>query len=278
KVRLYDFDEGIPASSSASWLSNYFGYGSGILLADVTRDDILDLIYGGWWLPTKIAIGNGVNFQIDPSYTSSSSSVVEAIQIADLGKENIQIMNENILIGIESAAIHLTHKIVENILNIYKNGVLLESSDYSYIPGKNWISFKNRLYAGDELEIQYEYCYDGDLVITNWDSYKGNYIFYNTNPPVGLITYDKNVILNLINIYPNPANEFINIDYVLPFDSEVEIEIYNLTGDKIKIIYKGYETKGRNILKYKIDNLRTGIYFIKVIVVNQYFTERFIVY
>ncbi|MCK4361499.1 MAG: T9SS type A sorting domain-containing protein [Bacteroidales bacterium] len=116
------------------------------------------------------------------------------------------------------------------------------------------------------------------MVITNWDSYKGNYIFYNTNPPVGLITYDKNVILNLINIYPNPANEFINIDYVLPFDSEVEIEIYNLTGDKIKIIYKGYETKGRNILKYKIDNLRTGIYFIKVIAVDQYFTERFIVY
>ncbi len=277
KVRLYDFDEGIPASSSASWLSNYFGYGSGILLADVTRDDILDLIYGGWWLPIKIAIGNGVNFQLNPSYTSESTSVVEAIQIADLGKENIRFMNENILIGIESATIHLSKKIIENILSIYKNGVLLETSDYSYFTGKNRISFKTCMFAGDELEIQYEYCYDGDLVITNWDSNKGNFIFYNTNPPVGLISYDKNVVLNLINIYPNPANEFINIDYVLPFNSEVEIEIYNLKGEKIKTINKGYRMSGRNLTVCKTGDLKTSLYLLKLITCDRYFISEFLI-
>jgi hypothetical protein len=35
KVRLYSFDNGVPATSSASWTSNTFGYGSGIILSDV---------------------------------------------------------------------------------------------------------------------------------------------------------------------------------------------------------------------------------------------------
>jgi len=182
KVRLYDFLSGIPSTSSASWQSQNFGYGSGVLLADVTNNGVLDLIYGGWWLPMKIALKEGTGFQMNPSYTSSTNSVVEAILMADLDKEIIinkqevfQIEQENI------SVIYLEKQIIENIVSVIKNGISLNYNEFTSVSNRNWISFNENLNSGDEVIVNYEFSNDGDIVITNWDSGKGNYIFYNTN-------------------------------------------------------------------------------------------------
>jgi hypothetical protein len=67
RVRQYDFTGIIPATSSANWYSQSFGYGSGIFLNDVDVDGISDLIYGGWWLPVKIALGDGTGYALNTS-------------------------------------------------------------------------------------------------------------------------------------------------------------------------------------------------------------------
>jgi hypothetical protein len=226
KVKLYDFLSGIPSTSSASWQSQNFGYGSGILLADVTNNGELDLIYGGWWLPMKIALKDGAGFQMNPSYTSSTSSVVEAILMADLDKEIIiqtqevfQIEQNNI------SVIYLEKQIIENIISIEKNGVILNYDEYSSVSNRNWISFNENLITNDEIIVNYEFSNDGDIVISNWDGSKGNYIFYNTNEAT----------IDTITINLESGFQFVSSN-VISSDPDMMIVMADILGENLDFV------------------------------------------
>ncbi len=92
-----------------------------------------------WWLPINVALGGEEGFEMDPSYTSSTKSVVEAIQIADLDRDDIHVTTEIFFPeeGIGSI-VYLSVQLVENILSIKRNDALLEDSMYCYVPNKNW--------------------------------------------------------------------------------------------------------------------------------------------
>ncbi|OPZ98173.1 MAG: hypothetical protein BWY70_01296 [Bacteroidetes bacterium ADurb.Bin408] len=61
---------------------------------------------------------------------------------------------------------------------------------------------------------------------------------------------------NLISIYPNPANDFINIAAV----NKVEkVSVYNTMGQLVNVI-----EPNENIMKYDISNLQTGFYILQV--------------
>ncbi|MCF8229146.1 MAG: VCBS repeat-containing protein, partial [Bacteroidales bacterium] len=87
RLKMYNFDSD-PFETTPSWESNPFGYGSGIILYSVLWEDEPDLIYGGWWKPVKIALNTENGYELNASYTSSETSVVEAILISDLGQES----------------------------------------------------------------------------------------------------------------------------------------------------------------------------------------------
>ena len=260
KVRLYSFDEGVPPTSSASWLSDPFGYGSGILLADVDTNGILDLIYGGWWLPVKIALGDDSGFEIDPSYTSNTNSVVEAIQIADLDRDGIQIATETFTIENDISLIYLEKQLIENILTVQLNGMEISKSFYCYVPNKNWISFKDNLKAGDEIYVEYEFSNDGDMVVTNWDSQKGNYIFYNdpTTSAKPVMIDDRQEFR--LNISPNPTSGKFSVNYFIPEKQFVEIFLTDLAGKQIINLYRNWATEGKHSLEFNVENISSGVY------------------
>lgn len=62
------------------------------------------------------------------------------------------------------------------------------------------------------------------------------------------------------NVYPNPANDFINIEINNNYDSNFNISIYNSLG--IKVI----ETSNENTIN--IEDLPSGMYFINVMTEN----------
>ena len=69
-----------------------------------------------------------------------------------------------------------------------------------------------------------------------------------------------------INIYPNPFNDELNIDYKLTNSSEVNLQIYDLTGNLISDLFNGKHLPGSyNITWNTIDNngntVQPGIYF-----------------
>lgn len=258
KVKAYEFPE-FPAPTTPYWSSLPFGYGSGIILNHVVEDDHLDLIYGGWWKPMKIAVGQDDGFELNTSYTSSTNSVVEAILISDLGKESIQTGEAEYNIEKEKAILMLPMQVTEGIVSVEVNDNLLDPVWYKHIPGKNWITFSIRLMPGETVTINYTYSPHGDIVISNWDSSKGNYIFYNTSSPIGIEDVSSGTGGNKLKVYPVPAKEEINIE-INP-NKPVEISIYNQAG--ILLMRSSYAS-GQERVKFDVSSLPNGFYYVEV--------------
>lgn len=266
EVVAYRFPDGVPDSGNPDWLSSPFGYGSGILLADINHDDILDLVYGGWWLPVKIALGypDG-DFETETSFTSSTNSVVEAIQMADLNRDSIQIATE-IFQGsqLNGPVVYLQKQLVENILSVKVNGEVLDDSVYCFVANKNWVSIGHALQPEDTLTIEYEYSDYCDLVVSNWDSNKGNYIFYNTLVTGLNKTFYSDRQSLQIEVRPNPFHEKINLLIYSEFNSDIIIQLADISG---QMIYSASTTINANEnINFTIPNLNLerGLYLVTV--------------
>ena len=276
KVRMYDFSGGVPSASTAAWSSNYFGYGSGILLADVDLDGINDLIYGGWWLPVKIALGDEDGFELNPSYTSSTSSVVEAIQLADLNRDGIEMNTLSLTITNDNmSVVYLEHQLVENILQVSLNGKTITPAFYTFVPNKNWISFKDPLINGDELVIEYEYSNKPDMVITNWDSQKGNYIFYNQGTS-GNQSQKDSTKEDYVRISPNPVDDELAVSIKLSKPEVVKIGVFSVSGKDPVARHQFGLLSGWNRVIIKTDELDEGSYIVKVKMENRVTLKKFI--
>lgn len=99
-------------------------------------------------------------------------------------------------------------------------------------------------------------------------------IFYNetTSANVGANYYpDK---FYLYQNYPNPFNPTTTIEYDLPVNGNVKIEIYDLLGSKVKTLLKNYEYSGKHKIEWngKSDigqKVSSGIYLYNLSFNNQ---------
>ena len=78
---------------------------------------------------------------------------------------------------------------------------------------------------------------------------------------------------NLItSVYPNPAQNQVNIDLNMEQTEDVQISIINTLGQTI--VTNNYSNlSGVNTLSMKLDNLSDGIYFVKVVVGDKVYTK-----
>ena len=67
-----------------------------------------------------------------------------------------------------------------------------------------------------------------------------------------------------IAISPNPANDFVTINFNLEKCSDLEISLYDIAGTKIKEIYTGYAEEGLFSKTINTKNLNKGIHFFKI--------------
>jgi len=63
-------------------------------------------------------------------------------------------------------------------------------------------------------------------------------------------------------IYPNPLPQASTIDFHLPYDERVIIEIYNLQGDRLATVVNEIFAAGDNQITVQRQNLKAGVYFI----------------
>ena len=81
----------------------------------------------------------------------------------------------------------------------------------------------------------------------------------NTNCKVISTTEINTIQEALLNVYPNPANEFVIIE-LMDFDPQT-IEIYDLLGQRINIAYK---YNSNNIVELNTSQLISGNYIVKI--------------
>jgi len=61
--------------------------------------------------------------------------------------------------------------------------------------------------------------------------------------------------------YPNPFSNFTNIKYNIPVDCFVEINIYNINGQKIQTLIETNQIAGQYSIEFERSNLESGLYF-----------------
>ena len=68
---------------------------------------------------------------------------------------------------------------------------------------------------------------------------------------------------NILNCYPNPANDYFIIEYSLPLPMYVSLRLYDCLGTEVLSTNQGTQSTGQHSLKLETATLSPGIYILK---------------
>ena len=91
--------------------------------------------------------------------------------------------------------------------------------------------------------------------------YNGNYEYFNLLNDVVIGVPMK---FDLSQNYPNPFNPATKINYDLPFDSKVQIKIYDMTGREVHQLVNQVQVAGYYTTQFNASSLASGVYFYQI--------------
>ncbi len=154
------------------------GYGSAVALADVNGDSKLDLATGAWWDNTRIFFNDGISLPVSPSWNSQGTSVVEKIVFGDVGPQlKEQIFTESYNPDGDRKLFYLPHQQVQDIVSISLDDEELDPSEYTFSREHGWFTVYTA--PASSIDVVYKYSNSLDMIVSNWDSNIGNYLYYN---------------------------------------------------------------------------------------------------
>ena len=130
-----------------------------------------------------------------------------------------------------------------------------------------WISIGFKKGAGN-LNTVTEYAFqDKDLMTGVYQyrlkqtDYNGLYEYFYLNNEVEILRPDD---FKLSQNYPNPFNPSTNIEFTIPADGSVRLDLYDITGREVKNLLSGNYTAGYYNVKINAEDLSGGIYFYRL--------------
>ncbi|GAB5407727.1 MAG: hypothetical protein BalsKO_00920 [Balneolaceae bacterium] len=114
----------------------------------------------------------------------------------------------------------------------------------------------------DMASIFFDYESGGDDSVYYWDDL--------TFGPIGTSNEDETDFATptkteLIGSYPNPFNPSTNIQYQLDGAQNIEITIFNITGQKIETLFSGQQNSGMHLMQWNATRYASGVYFVRLI-------------
>ena len=107
-----------------------------------------------------------------------------------------------------------------------------------------------------------------------FDTYSRNTLVYEVFP----LSAPDNKILPpasfSLSFFPNPFNSTTTIRYELPCPGQVSLQIYNPSGHQITTLFEGTRQLGAHTTTLNAGNLPTGLYFVRLKVSDQVFTQK----
>lgn len=123
-------------------------------------------------------------------------------------------------------------------------------------------------YAGLNVFIAFHHDSDDDFLISFDD------VMIRGNHPAGITENKTDMGLNL---FPNPASENVQVNYVLSAESDVTINVYDVTGKLVNTITKAEQLQGRHFASINTAELAKGFYTVCVKTNNGSSTAKLIV-
>jgi hypothetical protein len=136
------------------------------------------------------------------------------------------------------------------------------------------------IYGGFQAKIDYDnHANKTQQIDYEWSDPNAAFIFKEKR----LFFYDKNhtginkkILSKNILVYPNPAREKTNIKFQTSNESLINIDVYNVVGQKVNTIVNEILPAGEH--EYKIENLKTGIYLVRIAAGNNMETKKLIIH
>jgi hypothetical protein len=104
---------------------------------------------------------------------------------------------------------------------------------------------------------------DGALV-TNWDNTGESFDEWLTDPSSSLAASDLPATFALHSAYPNPFNPRVTLNYDLPQNSRVTLEVFDLMGRKVATLVDGEIAAGTHQLNWDASHLASGMYLLRM--------------
>ena len=90
---------------------------------------------------------------------------------------------------------------------------------------------------------------------------------------VGTATAQKSSVAKLEQNYPNPFNPSTKINYTIPVDSKVTLDVYNIIGNRISQMVNEDQSAGSYSVNFNSSslnkNVSSGVYFYKLTAVSK---------
>ena len=81
---------------------------------------------------------------------------------------------------------------------------------------------------------------------------------------------------SLLNNYPNPFNPATSINFTLPMESDISLEIYDIHGRMVEVLLNGNMQPGYHSVIWNANNHSNGIYFVKMVAGEYINTQKLI--
>jgi len=104
---------------------------------------------------------------------------------------------------------------------------------------------------------------DMDVIVGEWNAYVN---FFRNITVITSVKPDDPVSdsYSLQQNFPNPFNPSTTILYILPVPSKVNLSVYNITGQLVKVLVDESKASGTHRVDWNVDDLRSGVYFYKL--------------
>lgn len=81
----------------------------------------------------------------------------------------------------------------------------------------------------------------------------------------------------ILNVFPNPADQNVNLEIQLPGEQKLQIDLFDANGRKIRDLFKIELTAGMHRLDFDSKEIPDGFYFLNVVTGNQAETKKLII-
>ena len=105
--------------------------------------------------------------------------------------------------------------------------------------------------------------------------------YYTTNTPVVQMDFtplsiDESTLFTNVTVYPNPANDKLNIDFTIENVTDISVEIFDVAGKTIAAKAMANAAKGTQSLGFNTAGFASGVYTVTIKSTQGKITRKFI--